>query len=282
MTQSTFNPTPGVSTHNDARSVWNGNAADAESRLSELAAPGVLAKSSSYTILPGDAGKTLTSTRVSSAMSFKITDSASFATGATIEVVQGEEGALSLVAGAGTTINRSRFATLELGGRYSTVRLRKQSAGTWIASGDLKEVQPSFRFRIEDEKVTGVGSQMNATGLAFVTGSQISQIAELSSGKVRILQSGTWLFSANLTVADSEGGTSRSVTIDLERNGVTAMSFNGRREGTSPSLLVPIRGTYTALIAAGDLVSLTTNSIGTINPTSGSSQRDFWATRISD
>jgi hypothetical protein len=34
MAQSQFTPTPGVSTHGDAETVWNNNATDAESRLS--------------------------------------------------------------------------------------------------------------------------------------------------------------------------------------------------------------------------------------------------------
>jgi hypothetical protein len=38
MAQLPFNPTTGVSTHQDALTVWNGNAADAELRLSDLEA----------------------------------------------------------------------------------------------------------------------------------------------------------------------------------------------------------------------------------------------------
>ena len=38
MAQNQFNPTPGVSTHDDAAATWNGNAVDAESRLVKLEA----------------------------------------------------------------------------------------------------------------------------------------------------------------------------------------------------------------------------------------------------
>lgn len=38
MAQNQFNPTPGVSTHDDAAATWNGNAVDAESRLVKIEA----------------------------------------------------------------------------------------------------------------------------------------------------------------------------------------------------------------------------------------------------
>ena len=251
------------------------------SALVSVATSSVKAGNGDYTLETSDVGQVVVS-NIGSPATFTVQDSASFPVGGVIEVVQENSGQLTLAEGAGTTIKRSRFATLELGGEGSTVRLRKQGAGTWIASGDLKTVQPSFRFRIEDVSVTGTGSQMNATSLTLVAGNNIAEMAELSSGQVRILQSGTWLFSANMSVTDSEAGASRSVTLDLERNGSAVIAFNGRREGTTTSLLVPVRGTYAATIQAGDLVSITINSSGTINPTSGSSQRDFWAQRVSD
>ena len=38
MSQSQFNPNPGVSTHQDALNIWNANATDAENRISALEA----------------------------------------------------------------------------------------------------------------------------------------------------------------------------------------------------------------------------------------------------
>lgn len=260
------------------------SATDVQGAIEELTTKPATVKSETflYFLLPADVGQVVVG-GVSAVTAFNITDSASFPIGSVIELVQGVGCELmSIVAGAGTTIQRAPFTTPEMAGEGSTSQLRKISAGVWFHSGDLKKIQPSFRFKIEDVSVTGVGSQMNATSLSLVAGNNIAEIAELSSGQVRILQSGTWLFSANISVADSESGTSRSVTLDLEQNGVSVIAFNGRREGATASLLVPIRGSFAATIGAGDLIAITTNSSGTINPTSGSTQRDFWAQRISD
>ena len=277
MTQQTFEPSVS-STLGTARSIFNDNATDAEVRLSELATPSVLSKSGSYTILPGDAGKTITSTS-SSALSFTLTDSISFATGATIEIVQEAEGTLTLAEGAGTTINRSRFATLELGGRYSTVRLRKQSAGTWIASGDLKEESPGAIVTIVNQPITGSAQPLPFESLA----NQGSLSAFSYSGSTLTCQiGGLYSLAFTLLIKDSRTNGSLDAGFVVRVNGSVIFRLTGLREVTNASIFIDVDNSGFLRLSKNDVVEVATRSSGTTSFSGAAEYRQIYLQRIGD
>tara|TARA_R110002012_G_scaffold57388_3_gene147894 strand:- start:11 stop:850 length:840 start_codon:yes stop_codon:yes gene_type:complete len=279
MAQQEFNPVPGVSTNADCEAVINSNATDAEERLSELATPSVLSKSGSYTILPGDAGKTITSTS-SSALSFTLTDSVSFATGATVEIVQEAEGALTIAEGAGTTINRSRFAALELGGRYSTVRLRKQSAGIWIASGDLKEEPPRAEITLSASQSKSGNNVI--LDIDSISNQAPSECFSLSGSNINCLIGGVYTFSGHIRIKSTDTGANRTVGVRLSIDGTTTDIWSGTREvsDTSNNTCPAVAGIER--IEAGQVVTIRTISSGTTTTDSDARYNKVWAQRISD
>ena len=280
MPQQTFEPSVS-STLGTAREIYNDNANDAESRLTELAAPPLLSKGSNYTIQPTDAGKTITSTS-SSAMSFTITDSASFATGTTIEIVQEAEGTLTLAEGAGTTINRARFATLELGGRYSTVRLRKQSAGTWIASGDLKETQPRARFELDNQGPSAsAGDLLSLSGVALQAEAPAAWQLE-ADGTATCLISGLYQFSGVVYIRYTATGINQNGVLGYTKNGSGSREFaRGVRESDFNGAVITTTVYGWEKFAKGDIFSAYAPQAGTRIITTDVA-RQFWLTRISD
>jgi len=92
---------------------------------------------SSYTAALGDANSYVRFTS-SSPVSFTIppNSSVAFPLGTVIEVEQGGAGAVSIVAGAGVTIN-SRASDLTLAGQYAVAFAKKVGTDTWTVNGDL-------------------------------------------------------------------------------------------------------------------------------------------------
>jgi hypothetical protein len=95
------------------------------------------AQTASYTLVLGDAGKTITMS-VASANNLTVPPFAdvAFATGTMINVIQIGAGQTTLVAGSGVTIN-SKSGNLKITGQYSGVSLYKRDTNTWVAVGDL-------------------------------------------------------------------------------------------------------------------------------------------------
>lgn len=95
------------------------------------------AQTASYTLVLGDAGKTITMS-VASANDLTVppNSSVAFATGTMINVIQIGAGQTTLVAGAGVTVN-SKSGNLKITGQYSGVSLYKRDTNTWVAIGDL-------------------------------------------------------------------------------------------------------------------------------------------------
>ena len=277
MAQNQFNPTPGVSTHEDARNVWNGNATDAQSRLVKLE-PSVNNESSNYSLQATD--KIVYSTG-SSPSTYTLTDGATFAVGQVIEVVQGGEGQVTLAGGGGTTIKRSRFSSLELKSEGSTVRLRKQGAGNWIASGDLKEKQPAAVFTFDNASVSGSTQQIDFNSAGGIGGSS-SGIFTTQSGAVKFLVPGVYTFSGAITMEDSNSTAERQVGLTLRRNGPTIFSFQGLRETSSASVRAMVHVFGTQRFEVDDLVTLTTNSGSITSFPGNTASRQIWVTRISD
>jgi hypothetical protein len=90
-----------------------------------------------YTAVLGDANTYIQFSNAS-AISFTIPQNSSvaFPIGTVIEMEQAGAGALTVVAGTGTTIN-SRGADLTLAGQYAVAALKKVATNTWTLTGDL-------------------------------------------------------------------------------------------------------------------------------------------------
>lgn len=90
---------------------------------------------SSYTLVLGDAGKTvLTSSSSSVTVTVPPNASVAFPTGTILAVGQVGTGQVTLVAGGGVTLNTPN--TLLTRARYSTLGLLKTGTDTWLVSGD--------------------------------------------------------------------------------------------------------------------------------------------------
>lgn len=95
------------------------------------------AQTASYTLVLGDAGKTITmSVAGANNLTVPLNSSVAFAIGTMINVIQIGAGQTTLVATGGVTIN-SKSANLKLSGQYSGVSLYKRDTNTWVAVGDL-------------------------------------------------------------------------------------------------------------------------------------------------
>ena len=247
-----------------------------------LLVAGVKAGNGSYTLAPEDVGQVVVS-NVSTPATFTLTDSASFPVGGVIEVVQEAAGQLTIAEGAGTTIKRSRFSSLELKSEGSTVRLRKQSAGTWVASGDLKEKQPVAVFEFDNASVSGSTQQIDFNSAGGIGGSS-SGIFTTSGlgGAVKFLVPGVYTFSGAITMEDSNSTAERQVGLTLRRNGPTLFSFQGLRETSSASVRAMVHVFGTQRFEADDLVTLTTNSGSITSFPGNTASRQIWVTRISD
>jgi hypothetical protein len=100
--------------------------------------PGVTTQAgTSYTGVLGDANKYIRFTNAA-AVGFTIPPNSAVAypVGTVIEMEQAGAGALTVVAGAGVTIN-SRGADLTLAGQFAVAALKKVATDTWTLAGDL-------------------------------------------------------------------------------------------------------------------------------------------------
>lgn len=95
------------------------------------------AQTASYTLVIGDAGKTVTMT-VAGANNLTVppNSSVAFPVGTIIGVEQLGAGQTTIVAGAGVTVN-SRGALLNIAGQYGAVSLRKTATDVWLLAGDV-------------------------------------------------------------------------------------------------------------------------------------------------
>ena len=259
------------------------SATDVQGAIEELTTKPATVKAGNgdYTLEAGDIGQ-IVSSNVLVPATFTVTDSASFPVGSIIEVVQEAAGQLTLAEGAGTTIKRSRFATLELGGEGSTVRLRKQSAGIWIASGDLKETQPRAVITLDNVSVSGAGNQIDVTAVQGQGGAPPAWQLE-ADGSVTCLISGFYNFSGSLVIEDSNTSSSRNTGLGIRRNGATVREIaGGVRESSSASVDIKLIVYGWVEYAAGDELSVGTNSGSTTSFPGNTASRQFWVTRLSD
>ena len=146
MAQNQFAPTPGVSTLEDARDVWNGNAVDAEARLA-ISEPGSVAESgSSVSLELNTIGKTIVCTNATgTTISPGPTSSAPI--GSQWTVVQAtENGVIDFVDVSSTGFRFPRFSGEESDGQWATIKIVKVTADDYVCSGDLKVKQPVARF----------------------------------------------------------------------------------------------------------------------------------------
>jgi len=248
------------------------------SALVSVATSSVKAGNGDYTLEPADVGQVVASNVLTPA-TFTLTDSASFPVGGVIEIVQEAAGQLTLAEGAGTTIKRSRFATLELGGEGSTVRLRKQSAGTWIASGDLKEESPGAIATILNQSVTGSAQSLPFESLA----NQGSLSAFTFSGSKLTCQiAGVYALGFTLLMKDSRTGGSLETGFALKVNGSIIFRLTGLRETSNAAFFIDVDNTGFLRLAKDDEVEIATRSSGTTSFSGDASYRQIYLQRIGD
>lgn len=95
------------------------------------------AQTASYTLVIGDAGKTVTMTNASANnLTVPPNSSVAFPVNTRIDIIQYGAGQTTVVAGAGVTINSSG-AKLKLTGQYSGASLWKKATDTWVLVGDI-------------------------------------------------------------------------------------------------------------------------------------------------
>jgi hypothetical protein len=102
-----------------------------------LSALPVNTQTASYTLVLGDAGKTV-EMNVASANNLTVppNSSVAFPVGTVVEVCQVGAGQTTVVAGSGVTIRTPE--TLVLTGQWSTVSLRKRGTDEWVLAGDVE------------------------------------------------------------------------------------------------------------------------------------------------
>jgi hypothetical protein len=95
------------------------------------------AQTANYTLVLGDAGKSIDVTNASArTVTVPPNSSVAFPLGTVVEVARLGAGSVTLVAGGGVTIN-SRGSLLAVGNQYGAVSLRKIATDTWLLVGDL-------------------------------------------------------------------------------------------------------------------------------------------------
>lgn len=102
-----------------------------------LSALPVNTQTASYTLVVGDAGKTV-EMNVASANNLTVppNSSVAFPVGTVVEVCQIGAGQTTIVAGSGVTVQTPE--TLVMTGQWSTVSLRKRATDTWVLAGDVE------------------------------------------------------------------------------------------------------------------------------------------------
>jgi hypothetical protein len=233
-------------------------------------------QSSDYSFQDSDTGNIVVSTS-SSDVDFTLSDSSSFLVGRIIELVQEGSGNVTLVEGAGTTINRSRFATLSLGGQGSTVRLRKQSSGNWIVSGDLKEKKPVLNYRL------------NQTPTADDVEFQISNVvaqggfsSSFTTTDFSMPLSGLYAITFNASLRWDDTGDEEFMTIQILRKNLASAGYSkiGEQQLYKPTSApvsgeFPINYSLVAPFAAGQEFRIVPSSTGgSCTPDTNSNERN--------
>ncbi len=234
-------------------------------------------QSSDYSFQDSDTGNIVVSTS-SSDVNFTLSDSSSFLVGRIIELVQEGSGNVTLIEGAGTTINRSRFATLSLGGQGSTVRLRKQSSGNWIVSGDLKEKKPLLKYRLEGTTVND-GQPFDISG-TVAQGGFSSSYTDTSAFVAPIAGEYRFTFNASLAWSDS-GGSAQFMAVVFERKNTASAGYTRvaaqqiDKGGAYPiSAEVPLNMSFIVTLSAGQEFRILPVSSTTITPDTAANDRN--------
>ena len=95
------------------------------------------AQTASYTLVIGDAGKTVTMTNASANnLTVPPNSSVAFPVNTRIDIIQYGAGQTTVVAGSGVTIYSSG-SKLKLTGQYSGASLWKKATDTWVLVGDI-------------------------------------------------------------------------------------------------------------------------------------------------
>ena len=116
--------------HNAERTAINALASKAEKLLTTSS------QTASYTLVIGDAD-TVVGMDVASANNLTVppNSTVAFPVGTRVGVLQVGEGATTVVAGAGVTVNSAE--TLVLDGQWARAELWQRAANAWVLSGDL-------------------------------------------------------------------------------------------------------------------------------------------------
>lgn len=97
----------------------------------------------SYTLVIGDAGKTITMSNASSnTLTVPPNSSVAFATNTRIDIIQYGAGQTTIAAGSGVTILKYSIASgtnAKLAGQYAAATLWKKSTDTWVLVGNLTQ-----------------------------------------------------------------------------------------------------------------------------------------------
>jgi hypothetical protein len=95
------------------------------------------AQTSNYTLVLGDAGKSIDVTNASArTVTVPLNASVAFPVGTVVEVARLGAGSVTIVATGGVTID-SRGSLLAVGNQYGAASLRKLATDTWLLVGDL-------------------------------------------------------------------------------------------------------------------------------------------------
>ena len=258
------------------------------SALVSVATSSLKAGNGDYTLAPEDVGQVVVS-NVGAPATFTLTDSSGFPVGGVIEIIQDAAGQLTLAEGAGTTIKRSRFATLELGGEGSTVRLRKQSAGTWIASGDLKErpVGTQVQFTPSSTVTTGNSIPVDSVNDILTGGPATIQAFSKSGSVMTCLIGGTYQVSGQILLSSTSSGTTTVAQILGVVNGTqtgSSLACNGTRQrgsNTTDSFPVDVDGCLT--LESGNTLEFRINAgSNTITTASSFTYQKIYIVRVGD
>lgn len=108
--------------------VWTGIA---------VAAPPATEVADSYTLVPGDAGKTIEVTSSSAVtITIALSTTTAFPIGTVVKILNLGSGVVTIAGATGVTVN-SLAGHTAIAGQYGQVTLRQTDTDTWVLTGDL-------------------------------------------------------------------------------------------------------------------------------------------------
>jgi hypothetical protein len=238
-------------------------------------------QTASYTLTIDDAGKVVEMTSAS-AMSLTVppNGNVAFPVNTFVRVAQLGAGSVTLVAGAGVTL-QSLAGTLTLAGQNSTVTLRKRATNTWQVVGDLTGTSTTdsvARQSIADHLADTVDAH-DASAISFVpTGTLAATdvqaaVAEAASEATTASTAASTLAAtkASLTLTTTSQSTSYTLTLSDATDRVIEFTGSSPQTLTVPpnsSVGIPIgtripvyqSGTGTVTIAPGGGVTIASNT----------------------